>query len=88
MIGQKGDASKLLADATAAAKEVQRTEGKAYALLAVALATQDVGDTKKAVSLLKEAEKAADKVAEEGSKKKILDKVRASLADLEKKVKK
>ena len=76
------------ADAEAAAKSVERAESRAYAFLAVALATSGNGDLKKSLSLLKEADKAADKVSEEASKKKIVDKVRGAIADLEKKLKK
>jgi hypothetical protein len=56
--------------------------------LAVATATQAAGETKKALALLKEAEKAADKVPEPSSQKKAVDKVRGAIADLEKKTKK
>jgi len=86
--GKKADATKLLADAEAAAKSIERAESRAYAFLAVALATSGNGDLKKSLSLLKEADKAADKVSEEASKKKIVDKVRGAIADLEKKLKK
>lgn len=86
--GKKNDAEKLLADAEASAKSVERAESRAYALLAVAMATSATGDNKKALSLLKEADKAADKVPEPASQKKIVDKVRSTMADLEKKLKK
>lgn len=86
--GKKKEAAKLLGDAEAAAKSIERPESRAYALLAVAIATNGTGDTKRALSLLKEADKAADKVAEPDSQKKIVDKVRSTIADLEKKPKK
>ncbi|NDC62487.1 MAG: hypothetical protein EBZ59_00515 [Planctomycetia bacterium] len=84
-IGKKDEAAELLSEAGAAAKSVQRMESKAYALLAVAVATTANGDHKKAVALLKEAEKAADKVAEPDAQKTIVDKVRATLSEVEKK---
>ena len=86
--GKKKDAAQLLEDAEAAAKSVDRAESRAYALLAVAMATSGNGDNKKALALLKEADKAADKVPEPTSQKKIVDKVRSTIADLEKKMKK
>ena len=86
--GKKKDAEQLLTDAEASAKSVERAENRAYALLAVALATQSNGDTKQAMALLKEADKAADKVPEPASQKTIVDKVRATMADFEKKLKK
>jgi len=85
--GKSKDAAQLLADAESAAKSIERpAENRAYALLAVALATSGNGDAKKALALLKEADKAADKVAEPTSQKKIVDKVRSTMADLEKKL--
>ena len=86
--GKKKDAAKLLEDAESAAKSVDRAESRAYALLAVAIATNANGDIKKALALLKDADKAADKVPEPASQKKIVDKVRSTMADLEKKIKK
>ena len=87
--GKKKEAGQLLDDATTAAKSIERpAENRAYALLAVALATQANGDTKQAIALLKEADKAADKVPEPASQKTIVDKVRATMADFEKKLKK
>ena len=86
--GKKDEAEKLLADAQAAAKSVERAESRAYALFAVAQATEAGGDLKKTLALLKEADKAADKVPEPGSQKKIVDKVRAAMADVEKRIKK
>lgn len=86
--GKKKEASQLLEEAETAAKSVDRAESRAYALLAVAMATSDNGDNKKALALLKDADKAADKVPEPASQKKIVDKVRSTMADLEKKLKK
>jgi hypothetical protein len=87
--GKKKEAGQLLDEATTAAKSIERpAENRAYALLAVALATQSNGDTKQAMALLKEADKAADKVPEPASQKTIVDKVRATMADFEKKLKK
>ena len=86
--GKKKEAGQLLSDAEVSAKSVERAENRAYALLAVALATQSNGDTKQAMALLKEADKAADKVPEPASQKTIVDKVRATMADFEKKLKK
>ncbi len=86
--GKKKEAAKLLEEAETAAKSVDRAESRAYALLAVAMATNANGDTKQAMALLKDADKAADKVPEPGSQKKIVDKVRSTMADLEKKLKK
>lgn len=86
--GKKESADKLLADAHASAKSVERAESRAYALLAVAQATEAGGDLKKTLSLLKEADKAADKVPEPTSQKKIVDKVRGTIADVEKRIKK
>jgi hypothetical protein len=63
-------------------------ESRAYALLAVGMATSANGDTKQALALLKEADKAADKVPEPASQKKIVALVRSAIADLEKKQKK
>jgi hypothetical protein len=83
--GKNADATKLLADAEAAAKSVDRSESRAYALLAVAMATSANGDAKKAMALLKEADKAADKVPEPASQKKIVDKVRGAIDELSKK---
>jgi tetratricopeptide (TPR) repeat protein len=86
--GKKKQATLLLEEAETAAKSVDRAESRAYALLAVALATSGNGDNKQALALLKEADKAADKVPEPVSQKKIVDKVRATMADVEKKLKK
>jgi ATP/maltotriose-dependent transcriptional regulator MalT len=86
--GKKKEATQLLEEAETAAKSVDRAESRAYALLAVALATSGNGDNKQALALLKEADKAADKVPEPASQKKIVDKVRATMADVEKKLKK
>ena len=87
--GKKKEAGQLLDEATTAAKSIEKpAENRAYALLAVALATQSNGDTKQAMALLKEADKAADKVPEPASQKTIVDKVRATMADFEKKLKK
>lgn len=86
--GKKESAEALLADAHAAAKSVERAESRAYALFAVAQATEAGGDLKKAVAVLKEADKAADKVPEPASQKKIVDKVRAAMTDVEKRIKK
>ena len=86
--GKKKQATQLLEEAETAAKSVDRAESRAYALLAVALATSGNGDNKQALALLKEADKAADKVPEPASQKKIVDKVRATMADIEKKLKK
>jgi len=86
--GKKKDAEQLLTDAEASAKSVERAESRAYALLAVAMATSANGDNKKALALLKDADKAADKVPEPASQKKIVDKVRATMTDVEKKLKK
>jgi len=86
--GKKKEATQLLEEAETAAKSVDRAESRAYALLAVALATTGSGDHKQALALLKEADKAADKVPEPASQKKIVDKVRATMADVEKKLKK
>ena len=86
--GKKKEAAQILEEAETAAKSVDRAESRAYALLAVAMATSANGDNKKALALLKEADKAADKVPEPASQKKIVDKVRSSMADLEKKMKK
>ena len=86
--GKKKDAAKLLEEAEAAAKSVDRAESKAYALFEVAMATSVNGDNKQAMALLKEADKAADKVPEPASQKKIVDKVRSAIADLDKKLKK
>jgi hypothetical protein len=52
------------------------------------MATSANGDTKQALALLKEADKAADKVPEPASQKKIVALVRSAIADLEKKQKK
>jgi hypothetical protein len=52
------------------------------------MATSVNGDNKQAMALLKEADKAADKVPEPASQKKIVDKVRSAIADLDKKLKK
>jgi uncharacterized protein HemY len=87
--GKKKQAEQLLDEATTAAKSIERpAENRAYALLAVAVATQANGDSKKAMALLKEADKAADKVPEPDSQKTIVDKVRATMVDFEKKRKK
>ena len=87
--GKNRDAAALLEDAESAAKGIERpAENRAYALLAVALAASGNGDHKKALALLKDADKAADKVAEPTSQKKIVDKVRATMAEVEKKLKK
>jgi hypothetical protein len=51
------------------------------------MATSATGDTTRALALLKEADKAADKVPEPASQKTIVDKVRSAMAALEKKLK-
>lgn len=86
--GRTKEAEQLLADAESSAKSVERAESRAYALLTVAMATSTNGDNKKALALLKDADKAADKVPEPASQKKIVDKVRSTIADIEKKLKK
>ncbi|MFM7291424.1 MAG: hypothetical protein ACKO6B_09345 [Planctomycetia bacterium] len=86
--GKQKDAAKLLEEAEAAAKSIERAENKAYALLAVANAKGvggDAKDTKQALALLKEAEKAADKVSEPVSQKKIVGLVRSAISELGKK---
>ena len=69
----------------AAAKGIERSESRAYALLAVGTALAANGDTKQALSLLKDAEKAADKVAEADTREAVLQKVRREIAAIEKK---
>jgi len=83
--GKADEAKELLSQAAAAAKSVERSESRAYALLAVATASAAAGDTKAAVALLKEADKAADKVPEGDTKKTIVERVRAMQSTLEKK---
>ncbi len=84
-LGNKTEAIKLLTEASVVAKGIERSENRGYALLAVAITLDDIGDTKKALSLLKEADKAADKVSDPDSQKKIVEKVRTKMAELEKK---
>ncbi|MFM7076428.1 MAG: hypothetical protein ACKO3G_10225, partial [Planctomycetaceae bacterium] len=78
------DAKALLTDAAAAAQTIDRAEGRAYALLAVADATAAAGDTARALELLREADKAANKVADPAAQKTVMDKVRTTMAALEK----
>jgi hypothetical protein len=54
-------------------------------LLAVATATTANGEHKKALALLKEADKAADKVPEPDVQKIIVEKVRTTMAEVAKK---
>jgi len=83
--GNKDEAIALLTEASTAAKSVERSESRAYALLAVAVASSAVGDNKQALSLLKEADKAADKVADPETQKTVVEKVRSMMAEIEKK---
>ncbi|NDC64717.1 MAG: hypothetical protein EBZ59_12195, partial [Planctomycetia bacterium] len=71
-------------EAAAAARSVERSESRAYALLAVANAAVSTGDIKTALALLGDADKAADKVGDEQQRKIIVDKVRTRLAEVEK----
>jgi len=82
--GREEEAKTLLADAAAAAKSIDRAEGRAYALLAVADATASAGDKAGAIALLREADKAANKIADQTAQKTAMDKVRTTLATLEK----
>lgn len=83
--GKTEDAKALLADAAAAAKSIDRAEGRAYALLAVAEATSGAGDAPGALELLREADKAANKISDPAAQKTAMDKVRTTMAALEKK---
>jgi hypothetical protein len=86
--GQTGDkeaAQALVAEAGEAAKAIERSENRAYALLSVARATSAIGDRKGAISLLKAAEKAAQKVGDPEAQKTALEKVRVLQAEVEKK---
>jgi len=86
--GKKKEAEQLLLDAEASAKSIESAESRAHALLKVAEAASENGDNKKALALLKDADKAADKVPEPVSQKKLVDKVRSTMADVEQKLKK
>ena len=80
------DAAKpLLDEAAAGAKAIDGNENRAYALVTVALATNAAGDKKVATSLLKEAEKSANKVGDADAQKNAAEKVRAAQAEVDKK---
>jgi len=81
----KGDEAKaLLADAAAAGRSIERPEGRAYALLAVADAATACGDRDTALELLRDADKAANKIADPTAQKTAMDKVRTTMAAVEK----
>lgn len=83
--GKGEEARALLAEAAAAATSIDRAEGRAYALLAVAEATSAAGDTAAALQLLRDADKAANKISDPAAQKTAMDKVRTTMAALEKK---
>ena len=83
--GKKDDATKLLKEAADAAKSVERPDGKAFALIAIAIATEANGDVKGALSLLKEADKAANKASEPDTQKALVEKVNKLTMEFNKK---
>lgn len=82
--GNADAAKALLKDAAAAAQSIDRAEGRAYALLAVAEATVAAGDKAGALALLREADKAANKISDPAAQKTAMDRVRTTMAPLEK----
>ena len=83
---KNADAAKpLLDDAAAGAKAIEGNENRAYALVTVALARSAAGDKKGATSLLKEAEKSANKVGDADAQKNAAEKVRAAQAEVDRK---
>lgn len=83
--GDKAKTAELLAAAEAAAGEIKTAENKAYGLMAVAGAFLANGDAAAASRLLKDADKQANKVADPEGQKNAIEKVRAMMADAERK---
>jgi hypothetical protein len=83
--GDKAKTAELLSAAEAAANEIKTAENKAYGLMAVAGALLANGDAAAAGRLLKEADKQANKVADPEGQKNAIEKVRAMMADAERK---
>ena len=78
-IGKADEATALLEEAATVAREIERTESRAYALLAVGEATAESGDTATAKSVLDEAYAAADKVGDPGQRTLVMSKVSRAL---------
>lgn len=83
--GDKAKTAELLAAAEAAAGEIKTAENKTYGLMAVAAAFLANGDAVTASRLLKDADKQANKVADPEGQKNAIEKVRAMMADAERK---
>lgn len=83
--GDKAKTAELLAAAEAAAGAIKTAENKAYGLMAVAAAFLANGDAATASRLLKDADKQANKVADPEGQKNAIEKVRAMMADAERK---
>ena len=72
----------MLEEAATVAREIERTESRAYALLAVGEATAESGDTAAAKVVLDEAYAAADKVGDPEQRTLALAKVNRALERL------
>ena len=80
--GAKERATALLADAAKAARAIDGSANKTFALLAVARATKAAGDVAGATALSGEAEKAAAKIGDPEQQKEALQEVRSLQAAL------
>jgi hypothetical protein len=80
--GAKERATALLADAAKAARAIDGSANKTFALLAVARATKAAGDVAGATALAGEAEKAAAKIGDPEQQKEALQEVRSLQAAL------
>ena len=80
--GEKEKATALLAEAAKAAKAIDGSANKTFALLAVARAMKAAGDTAGAAGLAAEAEKTSAKIGDPEQQKEALQEVRAVQAAL------
>ncbi|MFM7033881.1 MAG: hypothetical protein ACKOYJ_01630, partial [Planctomycetia bacterium] len=78
--GNTDKSASLLRDAAAAAEGVERPDGKAYALLAVANAEYAAGNTEAAQALLQKADVAAGKIGDSEIRETVMNTVRTAMA--------
>ena len=80
--GEKARAAELLKEAATAAKRIDGSANKTYALIAVANAMLAAGETKGAAALAAEAEKTAGKISDADQQKDAMQEVRTLEASL------
>jgi hypothetical protein len=82
--GAQDKAAALLVEAAKAARQIDGSANKAYALIAVGNAANVAGDKKAAAALAAEAEKTTGKIADPEQQKDALQDVRALQAAIKK----